>query len=446
MTIDSTRTDSDWGSQARKRATLSLAALIFVGAATAQDLPPGVLLHSRVKNHIQGELQSLYRISCLETVRRERQPPRGKMRPLDTVRLEVLTTDDKELFASPGDRKFSEQHPLSYAGSGTLSNGLFGPYLRDIVLGGAVTDEYKGEEEVGGRRLARYDYRVPPMFSGQMIHMLEGSGRVGLHGSYWVDPQTYDVIRLEMNADNFPPTLPVAEFTTSISYVRTRLGNDGMALLPEAADVRLVKESGEINHNQVEFTHCRVFGAESTIDFSAPDAAEPAPRFATVSVDDTLRPLPEGLQIAVKLRSRLSGDTAVGTLIEGVVADNVPAKHAVIPAGSPVRGRVRRMERYTEPFPYFIIGLEFTEVEVEGIRHLFYADLVEINRTPRVDLTLNIQDTATTETNAAGVLTRKSKESILLYNLPGVATFFYRGAKLDLPQDFRTVWKTRPLK
>ena len=40
----------------------------------------------------------------------------------------------------------------------------------------------------------------------------------------------------------------------------------------------------------------------------------------------------------------------------------------------------------------------------------------------------------------------QSKESILLYNLPGVATFFYKGGKLDLPQDFRTVWKTRPLK
>ena len=58
------------------------------------------------------------------------QQSKGKMRPLDTIRLEVLTNGDQELFASPGDRKFSEQHPLTYAGSGMLGNGLFGPYLK----------------------------------------------------------------------------------------------------------------------------------------------------------------------------------------------------------------------------------------------------------------------------------------------------------------------------
>ena len=44
------------------------------------------------------------------------------------------------------------------------------------------------------------------------------------------------------------------------------------------------------------------------------------------------------------------------------------------------------------------------------------------------------------------VSTRQTMESLSLYNLRGVATFFYKGSKLELPQDFRTVWKTRPLK
>ena len=103
-----------------KRATFTLAGLIFVWTGVAQDLPPGVLLLSRVKTHINEELHRLTTISCLQTVQREHQAPKGKMRPLDTIRLEVLTNGDKELFASPGDRKFSENHPMSYAGSGTL--------------------------------------------------------------------------------------------------------------------------------------------------------------------------------------------------------------------------------------------------------------------------------------------------------------------------------------
>jgi hypothetical protein len=431
-----------------KHATFPLAAgLILAAVASPEDLPPGVLLLSRVKNHTKEDLQHLPNISCLETVQREYQPAKGKMRPLDTVRLEVLTNGHKELFASPGDRKFSEPHPISYVGSGMLGNGLFGPYLNDILVTGSVSNEYKGEEGIGGRRLARFDYRLPLMWSGQTIQTGEGSGKVGLHGSYWADPRTYDVLRLELNADDFPPTLPVTEATTSINYARTRLGDDLAVLLPESAEFRLVKYSGEIIHNRIEFTHCREFGAESTINFSASDSAEQTPRFGAASIDDTLRPLPGGLQIAVTLRSRISDDMAVGTLVDGVVAGNVAAKKGAVPiaAGSPVRGRIRRLERYTDPFPHFVVALEFTEVELQGIRHRFYADVIEIESVPGVEETLSSLDkTEVWNLENGGQRVKRTKETLSLPNLPGVAVFFSRGGNLDLPRGFRTVWRTRP--
>ena len=431
-----------------KRAALLLAAAMFAGVAVAQDLPPWVLLLSRIKNHVKEELRRLPSVSCVETVEREYSDARGKMRPLDTVRLEVLTNGEKEFFASPGDRKFSEQHPMSYAGSGMLGNGLFGMYLSDILVTGNVSNEYKGQEEIGGRRLARFDYRLPLMWSGQMIQTVEGSGHVGFHGSYWADPQTYDVVQLELNADDFPPALPLTKAVTTINYARTRLSDNLVVLLPESADLRMVKYSGEIRHNRIAFTHCRVFGAESTIDFKATDSAGETPRFGVASVDDTLRPLPGGLQIAVKLRSRISGDMAVGALIDGVVASNVAVKGTVvIAAGAPVRGRMRRMERFREPFPHFVVALEFTELESQGIRYRFYADLVEMDSAPGVKQTLTAKETTeSSDLLQLGRLTRQGKESIFFYNLPGVATFFFEGGKLELPQDFRTVWKTRAWK
>ena len=188
---------------------LLIAGFMMAGPMRPQDLPPGVLLLSKVKSRLQEDMNRLPDISCVETVRREHQPPNGKMRPFDTVRLEVLTDGHKELFASPGGRKFSEQDPISFAGSGMMGTGVFGPYLRDVLLNGNTSNEYKGEEDVGGRRLARYDYRLPLMWSGQTIRMPEGFGRVGFHGSYWVDPLTYDVVRLELNAEDIPPTLPI---------------------------------------------------------------------------------------------------------------------------------------------------------------------------------------------------------------------------------------------
>src|SRR6516164_9075934 len=55
-------------------------------AAVAHDLPPGVLLFSSVKNHVRGKLERLTNVSCLEIVQPEYQPPKGTMRPLDTIR------------------------------------------------------------------------------------------------------------------------------------------------------------------------------------------------------------------------------------------------------------------------------------------------------------------------------------------------------------------------
>jgi hypothetical protein len=431
-----------------KQAALVMVGVILAGPAITQDLPPGVLLLSRVKAHVRDELQRLTTISCVETVEREHQPPKGKLQPLDTIRLEVLTNGEKELFASPGDRKFSENHPMSYAGSGTLGNGLFGPYLKDIFVSEIVASEYKGEGQEGGRVLARYEYRIPLLFSVQTIHTLEGSGTVSLHGSYWVDPRNYDVVRLELNAGDFPPSLPVTEMKTVITYARTVLNDRLEVLLPDTADVRLVKQSGEVSHNRVGFTHCRIFGAESQIDFNEPDAPEQPPRFGAATVDETLRPLPAGLAIAVKLSSQISPDTAVGTLIEGVVDGSVTVKRdVVVPAGSRVRGRIRRLERYTDPFPYFVVGLEFTEVEVQGIRCLFYADLVSIEPVPGVERFLTTRETTTETTRAfGGGSTGLYRERLFLYDLPGVATFFLKGGRLELPRGFRTEWKTRPLK
>ena len=427
--------------------------MIFAAALAAQDLPPGVLRLARAKSHMREELQRITNVSCLETLEREQQPPGGKIHPLDTIRLEVVTNGHKELYASPGSRNFSEQHPISYVASGTLGDGLIGLYLQSILLDGAASNRYVGDEDIGGRRLARYDYRLAYMSSRQTIQMPEGSGRVGLRGSYWIDPETLDVLRLEVNADDIPPTLPLSEVVTRIDYARTRLANDVDLLLPQAADFRFVKSSGEISHNRVQFTHCRVFQAESTIDYGVPDSPSQPLRFGVAALDDTLRTLPGGLQVAVKLRGRITGDMAVGTLIDGEVAGNVAAKRAtLIPSGSPVRGRIRRMEHYTDPFPYFIVGLEFTGVEIQGIRHLFYADLVSIDPLPGLEANqLSIRNTTTrSDWSVIGQtggwsLTGQTRESLFFTNMPGVATFFFKGLKLELPEGFRTVWKTRVL-
>src|SRR5215467_8294322 len=151
--------------------------LAFSATALPQSLlPPDVLLLSRIKRHVKEELARLPNISCIETIQREYELPNSKPRQLDSVRLEVLTDGKKELYAAPGERKFSEEHPSQFVGSGVIGAGFFGLYLKEVLVDGGVSYQYKGEEDVAGRKLQRFDWRLPLMNSGHVFNLQEGRG------------------------------------------------------------------------------------------------------------------------------------------------------------------------------------------------------------------------------------------------------------------------------
>jgi hypothetical protein len=432
-----------------KSAAIALAfGLIFVPTLTPQGLPADVLLLSRVRRHVKEELQRLPNISCLETVERAHKPKNGKMQPLDTVRLEVLTNGTKELYASPGDRKFSDTPPIEWVGSGVLGNGFFGLYLKSVIVDENSSYSWKGDEEIDGRRLARWDYRIPLMFSGQTFELEDGSGRVSLHGSFWADPATGDVVRLTIVAGDIPPTLPLSDAGWSIDYTPTAVGSGMNVLLPDSADFHMTKLSGEASEDRFAFTQCHSFAAESTIRFDEPDTSNEPQRFSAAAIDDIVRTLPPGLRIPIKLKTGISNGAAVGTLIDGVVPSNVALKgKTVIAAGSPVRGRIRRLERYGSPQPYFVVAIEYTEIELQGVRYRFDADLTRLEPVAGVEETLagagGVDSLKGTRFSGFGQMVQ-GRESVSLPELPGVASFFFEGTKLNLPAGFETIWTTRP--
>ncbi len=312
-----------------------------------------------------------------------------------------------------------------------LGDGFFGLYLARLV-NGRVSFLWKGFEEIAGRHLARWDYEIPLDFSGQSFVLQEGSGAVSLHGSFWADPGTFNVVRLGVVIGDIPASLPLASSGWSIDYAPATVGGNLTVLLPQTAEFEMTKLSGEASRSHLAFTQCRTFGAESALNFN-----DNAPvQFAASSVDDTLRPLPAGIEIPVKLMTRLTFDMTVGALIDGVVQKNVVAKGRIaIPAGSPVRGRLRRLERYTDPRPYYTVAIEYTELSIAGIRCRFDAALSRIDAAGNVSTTL----TARRSMNAAAIV---GQESVRFVALPGVATFFVSGARLDLPGGLQTVWTT----
>src|SRR5262245_43481830 len=135
----------------------------------------------------------------------------------------------------------------------------------------------------------------------------------------------------------------------------------------------------------------------------------------------------------------------VGAAIEGIVATKVPTKGpVVIPSGSRVLGRIRRLEHHLAPFPYFVVAFTFTEVETPGIRYRFDADVIDIQTASGVEPTLFVPaKTEVQDLSEEGQQVRMTGTTLSLPPQPGTAAFFFKGRRLRLPAGFTTKWKTR---
>lgn len=428
----------------------AVAVLVLACAGTAQDLAPDVLLLARIKSHLREELSHVPNYTCLETIARfhkeagDRAQPQKQLKPLDTVRLEIVYTNHREWYGSPGDRNLSADNPVEFVGSGMIGNGAFAITLHNILAGALFT--YRGEEAMGGRTAVRYDFHLSRLLKGFTISIAGGTGTVGERGSLWADPQSLDLIRVKSHADEIPPYLPLEEESSKVDYARMRIGEYNV-LLAQQADMQLWETTGVENYDRLEFTHCRAFSAESVIRFDAEpgEAAKAAPPGATtlLSTPEAGQAVPALLLITVQLTRPITWQDTVGTLIEGKVSGDVVRKgKIVIPDGSVVRGRIRRLERYQgSGSGDSIVGLEFTEVEASGGPLRFYADLLRIDRSPAIRPALS--ERVLVASGRGGYEARD--ETITLPELPGVASFFVSGPAFTIPSGFRMVWRTRGL-
>ena len=424
------------------RATGLVSLLLLVCAAAAQDLPPDVLLLARLKSQIREELSRTPNYTCLETVSRYRNESGSRsgqnvtLKPLDTVRLEIVYTDHHEWYGSPGDRNLSSDRPAAFIGVGMIGSGGFAATLNNIVQGGVFTP--RGDQVVDGRSAVRFDFTLSRFLRPLTISIPGGSGTVGEKGSLWADRQTLQLLRLESHADDIPPSLPLDEASTTVNYAPVKIGESSV-LLAQHAGMHTLDSSGVDSYNRLEFTHCRAYSAESEIRFDpepSPDLKATTPPGAP---DTASRTIPALLAVTVRLVTPVSDQDTVGSLIEGKVAGSVMHKgKLLIPDGAVVHGRIRRLDRY-QGGGSFIVGLEFTEVEVPGGGPWqFYADLLAMDKDPRIRATLSERVILP---NWNGFSTRET--TVTLRELPGVATFFVTGNSFTVPAGFGTTWRTR---
>lgn len=155
--------------------------------------------------------------------------------------------------------------------------------------------------------------------------------------------------------------------------------------------------------------------------------------------DEVSGTVPAGLTVPVELTTAVGENAAVGALLEGRVIRNVDLKgKTILPENALVHGRIRRLERHNDAGRYWIIGLEFTEVETSTARLRFYADMETASGAPGLEWFV-------TGKNRPGPRGSVVTEHIRPVELRGVGSFIIRGDKLSLPLGFRMIWGTKRL-
>jgi hypothetical protein len=336
-------------------------AVLCLHAQTA--LTPDLDALAQIRTRMLFNLKHQPNYTCVETIERfSRAKLTSKLRIVDTLRLEVALVEGREMFAWPGSKKFEDSDLTQMVTSGAIGNGNFGTHAQALFGTRAATFHYLGEENFQGRKSIRFDYIVPQMNSGYRIRVSSASAVVGYHGSFYADPLTHDMERIDVLADDIPPQLLLASAEQKIDYAIARIG-EGDFLLPAQSELSMIGVNGGEEQNHVKFTACRQFSGESVVTFEEPPVgktdAAPTP---TREFD-----LPERLDLELVLAKEIDLRTAaIGDPVYARVDHDVKQKgQLVIPKGATANGRVVRMEKYDN---YSILGIEFSEIEAPGIR------------------------------------------------------------------------------
>ncbi len=356
------------------------AVCVTAAVAGADQIAPEILSLARIQHKMADELKRLPNYSCMETVDRYTSARGARPKPFDRIRIQVAIVDGRELYSWPGATVFSDQRLPDMVQSGFVGDGDFASMTRNIFIGKTATIRFSGEEQSDGRKLLRYEFRIPQMLSGWTVRLGGSSGVVGAAGSFWADAETYDLVRLQFEAQDLPPFSQDRTIAEDVTYARVHLGESEI-LLPAAMDLTSESFNGDTHWNHGTFTQCRKYAAESSISFGDEDDLAKAVS-GKVEKDDALA-LPAEIDLHVQLEKAIDcRRAAVGDEVRAMLAKDLKVDRVLFRKGTAVKGIVRKMALQEGNRPYYEVGLEFTGLEGGGRRASFVAQSEQVAAFP----------------------------------------------------------------
>ena len=250
---------------------LSLFSPISALAANPRAEEDPELLLQRIRGKITAHLSQLQNYTCHVVIDRlVRSVRSGSFDHRDTLELEVAVVGDRELFSRAGEARFEEQPIHQIVPGGMIGNDAFGSHDDNVFAGDAATFKYAGSCKKDGHKAFRYNFHVPQQ-SSQLVVKQNNSpdATVGYQGSFWVDAETLDMVRLEWKTDSIPPSVGISSVEKSMRYKLVRIGNSDF-LLPQHSELASFDQSGNYRLNTVSLERCLEFTGESVVTYSTP--------------------------------------------------------------------------------------------------------------------------------------------------------------------------------
>jgi hypothetical protein len=257
-----------------------LSLLMLPCGAQPQTVENPDQLLQRIRKRMLAHISQLSNYTCHEVIDRLVRPINsGRLEHLDRLELEVAFVGNEELFLRPGEALFREREVHNIVTTGTISNGAFGSHIEAVLSGDAAALRYVGESKADGHKALRYDFSVPQEKSHFLVRHNSAEGIVGFKGSFWVDAETLDLVRVELKADDMPAYVGVNLVQESLHYKTMQIGRTEF-VLPRKSELSTVDRSGNYSINMITLEKCREFSGQSVVTYDGPAQGTSADRQA----------------------------------------------------------------------------------------------------------------------------------------------------------------------
>ncbi len=351
-------------------------------------------LLSGVRKQVMKTLERLPKYLCTETVDRVVLEPDNNLKSRtcedlavrkkdgdiklhkhtsDRLRLDLAIASDHEMYSWAGENHFDDRSLQDLVRGGATSSGAFSSLLASVFGGNGANFTYTGSFQVNGRPLAAFNYQVPIDKSRHTFGNGAHRSIVPYHGAFWVDPDSFDLVRMSFSSDQLPPELEVCESNTTIDYANIRL-RDSSFLIPKDNHWRVINLDGSEYQNRTQFAACREFLGESTLKFDAPEDS------SQTEFQKTVLALPPNLPFTLTLAESIHTATAAaGDVVKAKFKTPITLKHhqAAVLAGTVATGRIMRLEwLYGSNSQSLTLTLKLESLELNGVSQPFNARLM----------------------------------------------------------------------